>query len=145
LKIYFLKLFIFSTFILFALRGTSQDTLRATDTSASKAANLTFEKDDQIAYYPGGLEAWKKYLLKKLDGQFPIRNGAPSGKYRVMVKFKVTKTGELTDIVAENDPGYGLADEAVRIIQRSGNWIPAIQRNKPVNCILKQPISWVVE
>ncbi len=57
----------------------------------------------------------------------------------VKVQFIVDKTGDISDITALNDPGYGLAEEAMRIIKRS-HWIPAEQNGLKVNYIHVQTI-----
>jgi len=43
-----------------------------------------------------------------------------------------------------NDPGYGTAEEAVRVIKNSPSWIPAVQNNKNVNYRQKQNITFQV-
>ena len=57
------------------------------------------------AEFPGGLPAWTKYLERNLNRDLPVENGAPPGKYTVVVSFIVSKTGAISDVVAENDPG----------------------------------------
>jgi protein TonB len=62
----------------------------------------------------------------------PVENGAPSGNYRVTVSFIVARDGSISDVRAENDPGYGTAGEAVRVIQKGPKWIPAEQNGHKV-------------
>lgn len=57
---------------------------------------------DQEAKFPGGDEAWIKYLRKKLKIDLPVKNGAPDGIYKVIVKFLVSIDGTLSDFAAEN-------------------------------------------
>jgi hypothetical protein len=64
------------------------------------------------AEFPGGLPAWTKYLERNLNSDLPVENGAPPGKYTVVVSFIVSKTGDISDVSAENDPGYGNKAEA---------------------------------
>ena len=45
---------------------------------------------------------------------------------------------------AENDPGYGTAEEAVRVMKLSPNWIPAKQNGKPVLYKNKQTITYSI-
>src|SRR6478752_2446669 len=59
------------------------------------------------AEYLGGLAAWSKYLERNLNRDLPVENGAPPGKYTVIVSFIVSKTGDVSEVAAENDPGYG--------------------------------------
>lgn len=96
------------------------------------------------ARYPGGLEAWKKFLERNLNRDMPIENGAPMARYTVVVAFTVNKEGEVSDIKAENDPGYGTAAEAVRVIKKSNKWQPAIQNGRNVTYRQRQSITFEV-
>jgi protein TonB len=144
LKIKFLNTFLFILFLSFSFASKAQDSASAKHETNSVADTISLQTE-QLATYPGGPEAWRNYLMKKLNRQLPYKNGAPSGKWRVTVRFVINTNGELTDVVAENDPGFGLATEAVRIIKESGTWKPAIQRNRVVKSTYRQPISWIVE
>jgi protein TonB len=104
-----------------------------------------FSKVEKEANFPGGLPGWRNYLINNLNADVPIKNGAPVGKYTVLVQFKVCTDGSLCDIEAINNPGFGLTDEAIRVIKESGNWVPAEQFGRKVKSIYKQPISFMVE
>mgnify|MGYP001184959330 FL=1 len=107
--------------------------------------NKIFTKVEVEAEFPGGQAAWINYLNKNLNNQTPADNGAPGGKYTVIVKFIVSRDGSLSDVTCENDPGYGMCQEAVRVIKKTKNWTPAIQNGRNVNAYRRQPITWVVE
>ncbi|MEO0065123.1 MAG: hypothetical protein RI983_449 [Bacteroidota bacterium] len=96
------------------------------------------------AEFPGGLPAWAKYLERNLNRDLPVENGAPPGKYTVVVSFIVAKDGTISDVVAENDPGYGTKNEAVRVITRGPKWKPAVQNGRNVIYRHKQSITFVV-
>lgn len=96
------------------------------------------------AEFPGGLAAWRKYLERNLNRDLPVDNGAPPGKYTVTVSFIVDKTGVISDVKAENNPGYGTADEAVRVIRKGPNWKPAVQNGRNVIYRHKQNITFEV-
>lgn len=100
---------------------------------------------EKLASFPGGLDGWKKFLMKNLNAELPIINEAPAGKYTVMVQFKVCTDGTICDIEAKNNPGYGLSDEAVRVVKKSGTWVPAEQKGRKVKTIFRQPITFFVE
>lgn len=110
-----------------------------TDTSSKDV------RPEKEASFPGGLPGWRNYLINNLNADVPIKNGAPVGKYTVLVQFKVCTDGSLCDIEARNNPGFGLSDEAIRVIKESGNWVPAEQLGKKVKSIYKQPITFLVE
>lgn len=88
---------------------------------------------------------WGNFLRNNLDPNLPSDNNAPSGTYTVIVRFIVSKDGEVSNIVAESDPGYGMAQEAIRIIKKSGRWRPGSQNGRKVTSVKRQPITWIVE
>lgn len=96
------------------------------------------------AEYPGGIEAWNKYLTRNLNSSVPVDNGAPSGKYTVILSFIVDKNGNISDINAENDPGYGTKEEATRVLKKGGGWKPAVQNGRNVIYRHRQSISFQV-
>lgn len=96
------------------------------------------------AEFPGGLPAWSKYLERNLNRDLPVENGAPPGKYTVVVSFIVSKDGSISDVVAENDPGYGTKAEAVRVITKGPKWKPAVQNGRNVIYRHKQSITFQV-
>jgi len=97
------------------------------------------------AQFPGGLPAWSRYLEGNLNSSLPVENGAPPAKYTVFVTFIVDKTGNISDVQAENDPGYGTKAEAIRVIKKGPAWIPAIQNNHKVIYRHKQGITFQVK
>lgn len=84
------------------------------------------------AEFPGGQNMWVNYLIRNLDRNVAVRNGAPLGQYYVFVTFVTDKEGNLTELNAENDPGFGTKEEALKVIKRSPRWIPATENGKNV-------------
>ena len=104
-----------------------------------------FTKVENEAQFPGGQQAWIRYLQKNLNANAPVDNGAPPGTYQVIVKFIVSKDGSISDVNAETKHGYGMEDEAVKIIKRGPKWTPALQNGRNVNAYRRQPITFIVE
>jgi protein TonB len=96
------------------------------------------------AKFPGGPDAWMKYLSRNLRQDVPTDNGAAAGDYKIVVSFLVDRDGNVTEVRAENDPGFGIADEAIRVIQRSGKWQPALQNGRNVIYRQRQQIIFRV-
>jgi hypothetical protein len=94
--------------------------------------------------FAGGLPAWKKFLERNLNAHTPADNGAPAGRYKVSIIFTVNPDGSLSDIKAENNPGYGTMEEALRMFKKSPNWTPAILYNSPARYRQRQPITFVL-
>jgi len=93
------------------------------------------------AKFPGD---WNKFLERNLNAQTPADHSAPPGRYSVTVSFLVDTTGNISEVIAENDPGYGTAQEAVRVIKNGPNWQPAIQNGRKVFYRQKQTIVFEV-
>lgn len=104
-----------------------------------------YTKVEVEAGYPGGDEAWKKFLMKTLNSEVPGKNHSPAGHFTVIAKFIVTKNGTVDSIAAETTNGFGMEEEVIRVIKKSGSWTPAMQNGKPVNAYRRQPITFAVE
>jgi len=104
-----------------------------------------FVRVENEAEFPGGFQAWVRYLQQHLNPNTPFDNGAPNGTYQVIVKFVVSKDGTISDVNGETKFGYGMEEEAVKIIERGPKWKPALQNGRNVNAYRRQPITFVVE
>ena len=96
------------------------------------------------AQFEGGLEGWRKYLTRNLNSDLPSQNGAPAAAYTVVVSFIVDRSGLISDVKAENDPGYGTKAEAIRVIQKGPKWKPAQQNGRSVIYRQRQVITFQV-
>jgi periplasmic protein TonB len=104
--------------------------------------NTPFTTVQVEAKYKGN---WRSFLERSLRADVPQENGAPAGRnYTVIVSFIVDKDGTVSQVKAENDPGYGTAQEAVRVIKSSGKWVPAIQNGRNVVYRQRQQITFQV-
>jgi len=104
-----------------------------------------FVRVENEAEFPGGHKAWVRYLQQHLNPNTPFDNGAPNGTYQVIVKFVVSKDGTISDVNGETKFGYGMEEEAIKIIKRGPKWKPALQNGNNVNAYRRQPITFVVE
>lgn len=106
--------------------------------------NKIFDKVEIEAKFPGGDSKWRQYLERNADGQVATDNGAPAGTYTVTVQFVVDKEGKISDVKALTNHGYGMEKEAIRVIQKGPDWIPAVQNGRKVKAYRKQPITFQV-
>ena len=104
-----------------------------------------FEKVEIEAEFPGGLTAWRDFIINNLRSDVPANKGAPAGKYTVVVRFIVDKEGGITEIRAITNHGYGMEAEVIRMIRKSPKWLPAQQGGRMVNAYRQQPITFVVQ
>jgi periplasmic protein TonB len=91
-------------------------------------------------------QAWIHHLQTEL--QRPVekaaRKGMKAGTYTVQVKFLVEKDGSIADVQALNDPGFGLAKAAEKVIKTGPKWQPGILNGKMVRSYHTQPITFVI-
>lgn len=107
--------------------------------------NKIFEKVEVEASFPGGDAAWRKFLERNLRADVPIENAVPPGSYTVLVQFVVDKEGNVSDVKALTNLGYGMEDEAIRVIKKGPQWKPAIQNGRTVKAYRKQPVTFLIE
>lgn len=102
-----------------------------------------FTKTEQMPSFPGGQEAWTKYLQKQL--RYPDQ-AIDSGTHGiVVVQFIVDESGNISDVELLTDPGNGLGEEAMRLIKRGPKWEPAIQNGRAVKARAQQVVTFRLE
>ena len=111
-------------------------------TPAPVEEDKIFTKVEQEAEFPGG--GWGKYLQKNLNANTPADNGAAAGNYTVIIRFVVAKDGSISDVTAETKLGFGMEEEAIKIIKRGPKWTPAQQNGNVVKAYRRQPITFQV-
>ncbi|HEV2353166.1 MAG TPA: TonB family protein [Puia sp.] len=103
-----------------------------------------FTKVEIESQYPGGDNAWMRYLNKNLRYPEDALNNNIQGT--ILVQFIVDRLGNVSDVQAISGPDLGgLRDEAVRVILKSGQWLPAIQNGAKVKSYKRQPVVFVME
>ncbi len=98
---------------------------------------------EQMPTFPGGETAMYQYLEDNL--QYPQEAKAANIQGTVYVKFVVLKDGSLYDIkiirgITPN--GFGLNEEALRLVQSMPKWTPGRQRGVPVPVYFNLPIRF---
>jgi protein TonB len=107
--------------------------------------NKVWEKVEIDAAFPGGEKEWTKFLQRNLNANVPVDNGAQAGKYTVWIQFIVDKEGNVSDIKPLTTQGFGMEDEAMRVLRKVPKWTPAQQNGRYVKAYRKQPITFIVE
>lgn len=120
--------------LLVVLALGSSTHLSAQDSAAHQPSDTVY------ATFKGGDEAWRAYMSRSLRTDAIIRKGAKAGLYIINVRFKIEADGSITEVVAENDRGFGTAEEAVRVIKKSPRWKPATVNGQPVADTRRQPV-----
>jgi protein TonB len=100
-----------------------------------------WEKVEIDAKFSGN---WENFLRKNLNSMVPVENGAPAGKYKVSIKFVVDLDGTVSDITPLTNAGFGMEQEAVRVLKKAAKWEPAFQNTKHVKAYRIQNIVFEV-
>jgi protein TonB len=118
-----------------------------TDTSTSVAGSSdikypntinTINTLDKLPEFPGGIEKFYRYVGNKFET--PEIN--VSKTINVYVSFVIEKDGTMTDIVVIRDPGYGLGQEAIRVLKSlRTKWSPGFKEGQPVRTLYNLPIA----
>jgi len=99
---------------------------------------------EKEAEYPGGVQAWVRYLQKNLRAPEAALNDVGQG--RVVVRFVVDKDGNVSEVEAISGPEQnGMREEAVRVIKKSGKWVPALQNGRYVKTVKVQPVIFEID
>jgi protein TonB len=85
--------------------------------------------DDQPAF-PGGVDAYRAFLQKNVHYPEAAKYKNISGD--VFVSFSVDEAGRLLDAEVVKGVGYGLDEEALRLVRLMPWWTPARLAGKPV-------------
>lgn len=103
-----------------------------------------WEKVEIEASFEGGPKAWESFLRRNLDADVPPNNGAPEGKYTVIVQFVVDESGAVSDLKPLTQHGFGMEQEALRVLRKASKWKPAQQNGRLVKAYRRQPITFEV-
>jgi protein TonB len=91
------------------------------------------------------IQEWTNYMKKSTVLPEALRKAIPPGTYKVQISFILDIHGKLSDIKADNDPGYDLAERALKIFKGyKGLWQPANQCGRSVKSYKKMPVIFVV-
>ena len=90
-------------------------------------------------------KAWNEHIMKRTALPDSISKNIPPGIYKVNVQFVIDKHGNIGQVKAKSDPGYGLATKAVNVISTyKGIWQPANQCGRNVNAYKEQPVTFII-
>ncbi|MEO7311980.1 MAG: energy transducer TonB [Chitinophagaceae bacterium] len=99
-----------------------------------------FIKVEEPATFKGGTDGWRRYLERNLSFPEAAQENGTAGV--VKVQLVVDKNGKISEVTALNNPGDGLAEEAVRVIKSGPDWIPAQQNGRSVSFRFIQTITF---
>ncbi|RYE05634.1 MAG: energy transducer TonB [Sphingobacteriaceae bacterium] len=104
---------------------------------------VPFTAIEKLPAFPGGMEAWAKFLSKNL--RYPEQAASDGASGRVYMTFIVEKDGRITDIQVSRAAGHGFDEEAKRVLKMAPQWQPGIQNGKPVRVRYTMPINFAIQ
>ena len=112
-----------------------------TATPVSKKTNddIPFISVEIEAQFPGGPQAWQRYIRKAILMQLDEFTDADYGT--CVVQFIVDKNGNVSHVQATTMQGTKLAEIAVNTIRKGPDWTPAMQNGTYVNAYRIQPVT----
>ena len=88
---------------------------------------------------------WNEHIRKATQLPDSIKAEIPAGVYKVNVQFVIDVHGNIGQVKAKNDPGFGLAKKAVNAVSSyGGTWKPASQCGRNVKSYKEEVISFSV-
>ncbi len=103
---------------------------------------VIFDVVEEPAEFPGGVQAMKEYLAANLKIPDVAEELSINGK--VYLRFVVSETGNISNVSIKK----GIADcqecdmEAIRVVKKMPDWIPAKNNGKAVNCWYTLPVAF---
>jgi protein TonB len=125
--------------ILFLFNNVQAQTQTDTVDSTYSNDNRAYSKVEVEASFPGGQQAWVKYISKQLMQSIDQLTKKDYGT--CIVKFIVGKDGYVSAVEATTMKKSRLAKIAVAAIENGPRWIPAQQNGKYVNAYRLQPVT----
>jgi protein TonB len=104
--------------------------------------NRGFKAVEVLPEFPGGIQAFGKYISKNVKYPEVARLIGINGKVRL--SFVVERDGRVTNVTPMNCIGAGCEAEAVTVLQNSPQWSPGVQDGKPVRVQYTVPIDFSI-
>ncbi|WP_454803537.1 TonB family protein [Mucilaginibacter phyllosphaerae] len=116
------------------------DKLPATDTVPDQNNNQVFNAVEQVPSFPGGQQAFNKYLAKNIKYPADAKKNKVEG--RSVISFIVEKDGSLSDLKVVRALGSGTDEEAIRVLKASPKWKPGVQNGRKVRVQYALPVNF---
>lgn len=97
---------------------------------------------EQMPEFPGGEGELLKYLKENL--KYPEEALDEEREGKVYVKFVVDENGDIRNAMSVRPIGYGMDEEAVRVVESMPQWKPGKQNGKAVKVYFQLPIMFSI-
>jgi periplasmic protein TonB len=110
---------------------------------AAPDASGVYKNVDYIPSFPGGYKGLQKYFDDNLEYPADAQDQGVEGTVRI--GFTVDEKGKLINPTVEgSNEGYGLDEEALRVVSKMPMWVPGKINGKPVKTKFTLPVKFVL-
>ncbi|MGZ3814881.1 MAG: TonB family protein [Mucilaginibacter sp.] len=117
--------------------GTGPGTVAPPDNTPVDAGGL-----DVMPEPYGGASAWSKFLQKNIH--YPAQATEEGKQGKVYLSFIIEKDGQLSNITVIRGVGFGLDEEALRVLRKAPAWKPGMQNGHAVRVKYTIPINFTI-
>jgi protein TonB len=114
-----------------------------TGPAAAPASSEPFIAVEKMPEFAGGREALLRYLRSHL--RYPSSALAAGVGGKVFMSFVVGADGTISDVTILKGLGYGLDEEAQRVVRQMPAWTPGYQSKHPVPVRFTLPITFSIQ
>lgn len=105
---------------------------------------MAYDKPQIQPEFKGGIKEFYKFL--GMNMRYPSDAARSGVAGRVMLSFVVCEDGSVCDYKVEKRVGYGLDEEALRVVKlMDGKWEPGVMRGQKVRVKYNLPINFQLE
>lgn len=130
--------------VIAAITMAASLTMRATaavDRDVTEGVESTiFTTVEEMPHYPGGQAGLLRHLAQNI--QYPADAAEKGIHGRVIVKFVITKEGEVTRPEIQRSVYPSLDKEALRVVQTLHRFVPGKKNGEPVNVRYLLPVTF---
>jgi protein TonB len=135
----FLKKLPATVMVIFVLIFVTNVAAQTHNTEPLAKVDTVFSKVEVEASFPGGAQAWTRYLTNAIEeNQSKLRK---SDYGTCIIKFIVNTKGQVSSVEATTMQKSRLAKIAIEAIANGPKWHPAQQNGKFVNAYRLQPVT----
>ena len=133
----------FLIFLLFSVRSIAQNIPDLEKADSNLSANPTRVSIEQQPEFPGGPDAFLRYIARNL--KYPMADVVNKVQGKVTVSFTVDYDGSLTNIKIIDSVSTDINAEAIRLIRSSPRWKPGMVNGRQVRVTYTVPITFVLK
>ena len=121
-----------------AIRKDIETIMTPTDKGGTEKKPETFIAVEIMPQFPGGEAEMYRFISNNL--KYPVVDQEIGTQGRVIVRFVVSKTGEISNLELLKGISPTCDKEAMRVIKSMPKWIPGKQSGNPVQVYFTIPI-----